>query len=152
LSRFFDLHFGNLAWAAIIASPVIGSFLGLAIERLPAGRTILWGRSQCDICGHTLGPRDLVPFASWILSGGRCRYCRTRLSVFYPLIEIAALLVAVWSATATAGVRFLASCVIGWLLLVAAAIDWRKRGRFLIPVTAIVVWLVWLYAPVALSH
>jgi leader peptidase (prepilin peptidase)/N-methyltransferase len=152
LSRFFDLHFSNTAWAVIIASPVIGSFLGLAIERLPAGRTILWGRSQCDICGHTLGSRDLVPFASWIFAGGRCRYCRTQLSVFYPLIEFAALLVAVWSATAATGALFLASCVVGWLLLVAAVIDWRKRGRFHTPASALFVWLACLYGPTILMR
>jgi leader peptidase (prepilin peptidase)/N-methyltransferase len=139
LSRYFDLHFSTMVWAVIIASPVIGSFLGLAIERLPAGRTILWGRSQCDTCGHPLGPLDLIPFVSWATSA------------FYPLIELAALVVAVCSATATSGVWFLASCAVGWTLLVVATIDWRKRRRFYVALSALFVWLACLYWPTVLT-
>lgn len=151
LSQILQVHFSNVVWATIIASPVIGSFLGVVVERLPAGRQFLWGRSQCDACGHTLSALDLVPFASWLHSQGRCRYCRAKLSAFYPLIELAALLVAVWSATATSGARFLASCVIGWMLLVVVAIDWRKRRRFYAPALALFVWLAYLYGPTLLK-
>ncbi len=143
--HFLDGHFDNVAWAAIIASPVIGSFLGVMIERLPSGRQFLWGRSHCDACGHPLGALDLVPFASWTIARGRCRYCHARLSAFYPLIELAAVVVVIWAATGASGVRFLASCAIGWLLLVAAVIDWRKRRTLYGPAIALLVWLVWLY-------
>ena len=133
------------AWALIIASPVVGSFLGVVIERLPARKQFVWGRSHCDACGHELGPLDLIPFASWILSRGRCRYCRARLSVFYPLIELGAVLVAIWSAIATSGWRLFASCGLGWALLVVAIIGWRRNQSLLTPLVALAVWLVWLY-------
>jgi len=130
----------------------VGSFLGVVIERLPAGRPFVWGRSVCDACGHELEPLDLIPFASWLLTRGRCRYCRARLSVFYPLIELAALLVAVWAATAASGWRFLASCVLGWVLLVIAAIDWRTRRKYAVTALAAVVWIAWLYLPAGLMR
>lgn len=136
----------QLTFAAIVASPVVGSFLGVLIERVPAGRPFAWGRSYCDACGHVLGPVDLVPFASWALTRGRCRHCGARLSVFYPLIEFAAVAVAVWSALLASGWRFLASCAMGWAFLVIAVIAWRKRRSVIVPGLAIAIWLVWLYA------
>lgn len=38
------------------------------------------GASHCDVCGHVLGVRDLVPVFSYLLSGGKCRYCGAKLS------------------------------------------------------------------------
>jgi leader peptidase (prepilin peptidase)/N-methyltransferase len=130
----------------ILASPIVGSFLGVLIERLPTRRPLLWVRSECDACHHPLGPLDLIPFASWALSRGHCRHCNARLSVFYPVIELAAVLVAVWTATATTGWRFLAGCAIGWTLLVVAIIRWRKNHGTLLPALAALVWLASLYA------
>lgn len=110
----------------IVVAPFIGSFLGVLIMRARAPRTILWTRSVCDACGHTLAPADLVPLASWAAAGGRCRYCTTRIGLFYPGIELAALAVAVWSAWLVGGWLLWASCAFGWVLLALAAIDWRE--------------------------
>ena len=55
---------------AIILAPFVGSFLGVVIERLPAGRSIVFGRSTCDRCGATLAARDLVPLVSWLARRG----------------------------------------------------------------------------------
>ncbi len=38
-------------------------------------------------CGYTLAWYDLIPLFSWIALGGKCRKCKTRISVQYPLIE-----------------------------------------------------------------
>lgn len=134
-----------LVLATLLVSPVIGSFLGVVIERVPAGRPFLWGRSECDACRHPLGLPDLIPFASWIFSRGRCRHCGARLSVFYPLIEFAAVGVALWSATATSGWHLLASCIVGWGLLAFAVTEWRQCKRIYVPALALLVWLAWLY-------
>ena len=138
-------HVTILTVVLVLVSPIVGSFLGVVIARLPAGRPFLWQRSECDACSHPLGPLDLVPFASWAFARARCRYCNARLSAFYPLIELAAVVVAVWSALATTGWRLVASCAIGWVLLVAAAIAWRKNTRVFVPALALAAWLVWLY-------
>lgn len=51
--------------------------------------SILNGRSQCVRCGHQLSVADLVPILSWVILGGRCRYCKQPISIQYPLVEIA---------------------------------------------------------------
>lgn len=45
-------------------------------------------RSQCPACAHQLAWFDLIPVISWLVTTGRCRYCRTRIPMRYPLIEI----------------------------------------------------------------
>lgn len=67
---------------------IIGSFLSVVIFRLPKEKTIIWGRSQCPYCHHTLQWIDLIPVFSFVLSAGRCRYCRHRISLAYPVIEL----------------------------------------------------------------
>lgn len=47
------------------------------------------GRSMCPDCKHGLATKDLVPVLSWLSTGGKCRYCRRKISVQYPIIEIA---------------------------------------------------------------
>ncbi len=81
---------GATEWSLVLVAPFIGSFLGLLIRRLPAGSPIALGRSRCDACGATLRVRDLVPILSWLVAGGRCRYCRQSLGWFYPGVELTA--------------------------------------------------------------
>jgi leader peptidase (prepilin peptidase)/N-methyltransferase len=110
----------------ILLAPFIGSFLSVVASRPQAPRSILAGRSACLTCHHTLGPLDLVPIASWVISGGSCRHCGARVSLFYPGIELAALGIAAWAAVTTSGWEFWASCALGWTLLALAATDLRS--------------------------
>ena len=55
-----------------LAAPCVGSFLGLLVVRLPAGRPLLWDRSACPHCSRRLGVRDLVPIFGWLINRGRC--------------------------------------------------------------------------------
>ena len=66
---------------------VIGSFLNVCIYRIPKKENIVKIRSHCMECNYQLKWYDLVPLFSYIFLGGRCRKCKTRLSVQYPLIE-----------------------------------------------------------------
>ena len=59
------------AMILLVAAPFVGSFLGLLIERLPVGESVVLGPSHCRECGATLGPLDLVPLLSWAASRGR---------------------------------------------------------------------------------
>lgn len=116
------------AWfLPVLIAPFIGSFLGVLILRLPAGGAILWGRSACDHCGHTLAPLDLVPLVSFLALRGHCRYCRAPIGWFAPGIEMAALATALWAASAVEGPMLWASCVLGWMLLALAAIDFSEE-------------------------
>ena len=65
----------------------IGSFLNVVVYRLPAGLSILWPPSRCPHCLHRLGKRENVPIFGWLLLRGRCRHCRSKISVRYPIVE-----------------------------------------------------------------
>lgn len=69
-----------------ILGTIIGSFLNVVILRYNTGRGIN-GRSGCLSCGSTLENIDLIPIISWILLEGKCRKCRSKISVQYPLVE-----------------------------------------------------------------
>jgi leader peptidase (prepilin peptidase) / N-methyltransferase len=72
----------------------------------------------------------MLPLLSYALQRGRCRHCGVRLSLFYPAIELAALGVVLWAMTETTGATLLLTCLLGWMLLPLALIDWR---HFLLP-------------------
>lgn len=70
----------------------VGSFLNVLVLRTMAGRSC-GGRSACMHCGHTLAWYELVPLVSYLVQAGRCRGCRARLSLQYPLVELLTALV-----------------------------------------------------------
>ncbi len=80
------------AWIrAIVALPFglgVGSFMTVAVSRLPRGESVIRPRSRCPACGAEIGARDNVPVLSWLLLRGRCRRCGERISVEYPLLEL----------------------------------------------------------------
>jgi leader peptidase (prepilin peptidase) / N-methyltransferase len=75
----------------------IGSFLNVCVHRLPRGESVVTPRSRCPGCGHAIGWQDNIPVLSYLLLRGKCRGCGTRISVRYPLVELAC--GALWLAT-----------------------------------------------------
>jgi len=67
---------------------IIGSFLGVVVERLYNDEVFISGRSYCSSCHHQLVWYDLIPFFSYLGLRGRCRYCRSPIPLFLPLIEL----------------------------------------------------------------
>lgn len=66
----------------------VGSFLNVVIDRIPAGKTVLSGRSFCDACRKTLAWYELVPILSFLCLRGKCRTCKSKLSWQYPVVEV----------------------------------------------------------------
>jgi leader peptidase (prepilin peptidase)/N-methyltransferase len=80
----------SLLWAfALLIGASIGSFLNVCVYRLPAGESVVRPRSRCPACETPIEPRDNLPVLGWLLLRGRCRACGVRISVQYPLIELA---------------------------------------------------------------
>ena len=73
----------------LILGLLIGSFLNVLIDRLPKGEQLLKGRSRCDFCKKTLRWFELIPLFSFLLQHGRCLRCHKKLSIQYPLVELA---------------------------------------------------------------
>jgi leader peptidase (prepilin peptidase)/N-methyltransferase len=117
---------GASGWALLLAAPIVGSFLGVLIRRLPEKRPIVWARSACEGCGAVLTVRDLVPLASWARSRGRCRHCGRALGWFYPAVELAAAAVALIALAVDDAETAWLDCVLGWCLLALAWIDLRR--------------------------
>lgn len=67
---------------------LFGSFLNVVADRVINGESIVKGRSHCDSCKKTLTARDLIPVLSIIVAKFKCRYCGTKLSLYYPFSEL----------------------------------------------------------------
>lgn len=117
-------------WSLVIASPAIGSFLGVLIRRLPEGLPFIRGRSRCEACGTALRARDLVPLLSWLAARGRCRYCGQPTGWFYPGVELAALGIALAALLIDGGQRVWLDCLFGWWLL---TLGWTDLRSWLLP-------------------
>src|SRR3989344_6482284 len=78
-----------LAFGSVALGAILGSFINALVYRFNTGRG-MGGRSHCMHCGHTLSAVDLVPVFSFLFLRGRCRYCGVKLSLQYPLVEVAA--------------------------------------------------------------
>lgn len=80
---------------------IIGSFLNVVIYRLPRGLSVHQPRwSFCPQCQRRIRAFDNIPILSWLWLRGRCRDCGAVISMVYPAIEIATMLlfVVVWDA------------------------------------------------------
>ncbi len=68
----------------------IGSFLNVVVYRLPRGLSVAQPRrSFCPSCGKQIDWYDNIPLLSWVLLKGRCRHCQLPISMRYPLVEAA---------------------------------------------------------------
>lgn len=66
----------------------LGSFTNVLIYRIPRSLPILLSRSHCPNCKHIIAWYDNIPLFSYLVLRGKCRHCKTPISVRYPLIEL----------------------------------------------------------------
>lgn len=69
----------------------VGSFLNVCIYRIPLTDMSVHSprRSFCPECSKTISAYDNIPVLSYLLLWGKCRHCKARISVIYPLVELA---------------------------------------------------------------
>jgi len=77
-----------IAFIFFILGLIIGSFLNVVIIRLNTEKSF-GGRSACMSCQNQLVWYELIPVFSFLGLGGRCRNCKTKISIQYPLVELA---------------------------------------------------------------
>ena len=143
-------------WVALVFGLCVGSFLNVVIHRLPRMMEREWAaqcaelasgegaaspaparperynlvvpRSGCPQCGHKITALENIPLVSYAMLRGTCSGCGTRISPRYPTVELAAGLIAAYSA-ARFGFSAMAfgAMVFSWALLTLAAIDYDTQ-------------------------
>ena len=71
-----------------IIGTVFGSFYTLAVYRIPKNIDIVKKHSYCPNCEHKLGFLDLIPVLSYVILGGKCRYCKQKIRIRYLILEL----------------------------------------------------------------
>lgn len=104
----------------------IGSFLNVCIYRIPLHQSIVTVSSHCMTCGRKLKWYDMVPVFSWLLLGGKCRSCKSKISLQYPVIEsLNGILYVVICLVNGMDLFSLIYCLMTSALLTLSLIDWR---------------------------
>jgi leader peptidase (prepilin peptidase)/N-methyltransferase len=120
------LYFFLLGWVFVFGV-IIGSFLNVVIYRYNTGAG-LGGRSRCFTCGKTLKWYELIPVASYVIQGGKCRVCSSKISLQYPIVELTTGLLFAGAFLVSNGYLSLAYlCVQMAILMVIAVYDLRHK-------------------------
>jgi leader peptidase (prepilin peptidase)/N-methyltransferase len=101
--------------AAALLGALIGSFLNVAIHRVPLGESLVSPGSHCPSCDTPVAPRDNIPVLSWVLLRGRCRRCSAPIARRYPIVE--AITAALFAAVAVIHAHDTAMLVLGLVLV-----------------------------------
>ena len=111
-----------------IFGSIVGSFLNVCIHRMPKGESIVWPRSHCPKCQKRIPGYDNIPFISFLLLGGRCRFCKEKISLRYPLVELlTALLMVALFVRFGLKYEFFLYMVMLWGLIIATFVDIPHR-------------------------
>lgn len=109
---------------AFILGAVIGSFLNVVILRTPLKQSIVVNRSHCMTCGNQLKNIDLIPILSYIFLGGKCRFCKSKISPRYWIVELTTAIMYTLSLCVLGlSVKLLFALVLFPVLIVASGID-----------------------------
>ena len=104
----------------------LGSFYNVVGYRLPREQSLITPSSHCTSCNHKLNIIDLFPVFSFLLLGGKCRYCKQKISWFYPIFELTTgILFALAYIVFGHSINFLISIVLISMLLIIIISDYQ---------------------------
>jgi leader peptidase (prepilin peptidase)/N-methyltransferase len=164
LISFFQLHVATYLTFLFILGLLIGSFLNVVIYRLPIMMQREWRsdclefleqpletetesfnlsmpRSSCSECGHAISALENIPILSYLALKGKCKACKTSISIQYPLVELFTGIISLvigWHFGVS--LQTLAGLFFSWCLIAASGID---LGHKLLPdnITLPLMWL-----------
>jgi len=83
----------NMLLAIVLVAAIVGSFLTVATEDENGVEWLKRKRSQCPNCLRPLGVVDLIPVFSFLIQGGKCRYCRKNIPIRHLIIELSTIVI-----------------------------------------------------------
>lgn len=108
---------------------IFGSFLNVIILRVPLSQNIAFPASHCFSCNTPLKPYHNIPLFSWIFLKGKCAFCKEKISIQYPLIELlSGIIFVVCYLKEDSLYLALLSSAIFLLLLALSVIDFRYKA------------------------
>jgi len=111
-----------------IFGSIVGSFLNVCIHRLPLEQSIIKPRSHCPHCNKIIPWYDNIPFISYLILRGRCRFCRQKISFRYFLVEfITASIFLIFYIRYGLGFNFVFYALFVCALIVATFVDIQHR-------------------------
>jgi leader peptidase (prepilin peptidase)/N-methyltransferase len=121
-------------FSLFVLGAIIGSFLNVVILRFGTGTSFVSGRSKCFSCGHGLSWHDLFPIVSFLLLGGKCKYCGSKISKQYFFVEFLTAVLFLASgifigvpASTLPGILFFLSLIIICFYIVIAVYDMHHK-------------------------
>ena len=71
-----------------IIGTIFGSFYNVVGYRVPKEESIVYPSSHCPKCNHKLNFFELIPIISYIIQKGKCKKCKEKIGIFYPIFEL----------------------------------------------------------------
>jgi len=81
------MYYGIEIVLIFVLGLIVGSFSNVCIYRIPRNESILYPASHCPKCHSNIKALDNIPLLSYILLKGRCRNCKSKISIQYPVVE-----------------------------------------------------------------
>jgi leader peptidase (prepilin peptidase) / N-methyltransferase len=106
---------------------IIGSFLNVVIARLPKEESIVFPRSHCPHCHQSLGVFQLIPVVSFLYQKGKCDYCKSPISIQYPLVELITGFVFLMICLKQNQLDLISSFTFASILIAVSVIDFHHR-------------------------
>jgi len=107
----------------------VGSFLNVVIIRVPKEQSIVFPSSYCPTCKHKLKWYHNIPIFSWLFLGGKCAFCKEKISIQYPIVELLTTFIFVSCALKTDTIleAFICSTLFA-MLLALSVIDFKYKA------------------------
>ena len=122
------MYYGVNDVLIFILGLIVGSFSNVCIYRIPRNESIIYPASHCPKCRSKIKPVDNIPLLSFILLKGRCRNCKSKISIQYPVVElITGLIYLIIYLTYALSVQTLIYIILSSALIIIAFIDLNEQ-------------------------
>ena len=122
------MYYGIEAVLIFILGLIVGSFSNVCIYRIPKNESIVYPASHCPKCHSPIKPVDNIPLLSYILLKGRCRNCKSKISIQYPIVEfLSGLIYLIIYLTCGLSIQSLIYIILSSALIIIAFIDLNEQ-------------------------